>query len=59
MSSATAGRAAAATGKTSESAMTREDMVAAIAAQPAPVVRISDINDGQEAVRVRDANNTY
>ena len=39
--------------------MTREDMVAAIEAQPAPVVSVKDINEGQEARKVKVSSQTY
>ena len=39
--------------------MTREDMVAAIEAQPAPVVSVKDINEGQEARKVKVNSQTY
>ena len=39
--------------------MTREDMVAAIEAQPAPVVSVKDINEGQEARKVTVSSQTY
>ena len=39
--------------------MTREDMVAAIEAQPAPVVSVKDINEGQEARKVKLSSQTY
>lgn len=39
--------------------LTREDMVAAIEAQPAPVVTVKDINEGQEARKVKVSSQTY
>ena len=39
--------------------LTREDMVAAIEAQPAPVVSVKDINEGQEARKVKVSSQTY
>lgn len=39
--------------------MTREDMVAAIEAQPAPVVSVKDINEGQEARKIKVSSQTY
>ena len=39
--------------------MTRDDMVAAIEAQPAPVVSVKDINEGQEARKVKVSSQTY
>lgn len=54
---AAAGRAVQ-TGANSEM-VTREDMVAAIEAQPAPIVRVKDITDGQEERAVRVSSQTY
>lgn len=39
--------------------LTREDMVAAIESQPAPVVSVKDINEGQEARKVKVSSQTY